>query len=188
MKDVYEEVPEFENDHYLFRFVKESDASDLLEVYSDKNALPFFNSDNCHGDNFYYPTTERMKEAINFWIKSYETKWFVRWAIVEKQKEKAIGTVELFHRDANDYFNNTALLRLDLKSSHEKAEVIEEVSGIILPSACKLFDAKKIATKVPLYAIERMAAFKKLGFTKSEEFLVGGSDGYSYKDYWEKQG
>ena len=47
---------------------------------------------------------------------------------------------------------------------------------------------KKIATKIPLYAIERMAAFKKLGFTKSEEFLVGGSDGYSYKDYWEKQG
>ena len=23
---------------------------DLLKVYSDKNALPFFNSDNCDGD------------------------------------------------------------------------------------------------------------------------------------------
>ncbi|MBO4385750.1 MAG: GNAT family N-acetyltransferase [Treponema sp.] len=187
MKDVYEEVPEFENEHYLFRFVKESDASDLLEVYSDKNALPFFNSDNCHGDNFYYPTIERMKEAIAFWIKSYETKWFVRWAIVEKQSGKAIGTVELFHRDANDYFNNIALLRLDLKSSHEKADVIEEVSSLILPAVYEMFNAEKIITKVPLYAIERMAAFKKLGFAKSEEFLVGTSDGYSYKDYWEKQ-
>ena len=186
MKDIYEEVPQFENEHYLFRFVKESDANDLLEVYSDKNALPFFNSDNCHGDNFYYPTIERINEAIR--IRSYQTKWFVRWAIVEKQSKKAVGTVELFHRDANDYFNNTALLRLDLKSSLEKAEVIEEVSGIILPPACKLFNAEKIATKVPLYAIERMAAFKKLGFAKSQEFLVGGSDGYSYKDYWEKQG
>lgn len=36
------------------RFVSEDDTDDLSEVYSDKNALPFFNSDNCDGDNFYY--------------------------------------------------------------------------------------------------------------------------------------
>ena len=29
-----------------------------VNVYGDKNALPFFNSDNCHGDNFYYPDEE----------------------------------------------------------------------------------------------------------------------------------
>ena len=50
MKSVYEEVPVFENERYLLRFVANDDANDLLEVYSDKNALPFFNSDNCHGD------------------------------------------------------------------------------------------------------------------------------------------
>ena len=44
MKPVYEEVPVFENDDYLLRFVTVDDAKDLLKVYGDKNALPFFNS------------------------------------------------------------------------------------------------------------------------------------------------
>ena len=52
MKPVYEEVSVFENDDYLLRFVTVDDAKDLLKVYGDKNALPYFNSDNCHGDNF----------------------------------------------------------------------------------------------------------------------------------------
>ena len=63
MTDVYKECPSFENEKYLIRFVDAKDADDLLEVYSDKNALPFFNSDNCDGDNFYYPTKEKMLRA-----------------------------------------------------------------------------------------------------------------------------
>ena len=49
---VYENCPVLENEKYVLRFVKKDDASDLLKVYSDKHALPFFNSDNCDGDNF----------------------------------------------------------------------------------------------------------------------------------------
>ena len=49
MSDVYENCPAFENDKFLLRFSQLDDAEDLVSVYSDKNALPFFNSDNCHG-------------------------------------------------------------------------------------------------------------------------------------------
>ena len=45
MKSVYDEVPVFENEDFILRFVTIDDAKDLLEVYSDKNALPFFNRD-----------------------------------------------------------------------------------------------------------------------------------------------
>ena len=58
--DVYKNCPTLESDKYLIRFLEERDLDDLFEIYSDKNALPFFNSDNCDGDNFYYPTKERM--------------------------------------------------------------------------------------------------------------------------------
>ena len=102
MTGVYKECPSFENDKYLIRFVDAKDADDLLEVYSDKNALPFFNSDNCDGDNFYYPTKEKMLSAIDFWLRSYETKWFVRWTVIDKTISKAIGTIEMFHRKADD--------------------------------------------------------------------------------------
>ena len=53
-------------------------------------------------------------------------------------------------------------------------------------SAYELFNTKKLITKIPVYAIERKAAFEKIEFTKSNEFLIGTFDDYSYKDYWEK--
>lgn len=34
------------NNNLLVRLIREDDADDLLQVYSDKNALPFFNGDN----------------------------------------------------------------------------------------------------------------------------------------------
>lgn len=74
MQNVYDEVPLFEDERFLLRFVEKKDAESLLNVYGDKNSLPFFNSDNCHGDNFYYPTLERMEKAIDFWLESYKSK------------------------------------------------------------------------------------------------------------------
>lgn len=81
---IYEEIPKWESENYVVRGVLGDDIGDLLEVYSDKNALPFFNSDNCDGDNFYYNTEKKMKEALGFWTYSYENKWFARLSIVEK--------------------------------------------------------------------------------------------------------
>ena len=49
--DPYNHFPRFESARFLLREVKESDLSDLLEVYSDPLSWPYFNSDNCHGDD-----------------------------------------------------------------------------------------------------------------------------------------
>ena len=59
---VYENCPILETDCFLIRRIEEQDAEDLLEVYSDLNALPFFNSDNCHGSNFYITKLLDMKK------------------------------------------------------------------------------------------------------------------------------
>jgi hypothetical protein len=63
MGDVYKNCPEYENEDYLVRMVCQEDKMDLLKVYSDKRAVPFFNSDNCGGDDFYYTTESRMEPA-----------------------------------------------------------------------------------------------------------------------------
>ena len=93
MQEVYEKCPEFENEKYKLRFVSQDDCTDLLKVYSDLKAVPFFNSDNCGGDDFYYSTMERMKEAIEYWIFEYNRKGFVRWSIFNKEKAEVIGTI-----------------------------------------------------------------------------------------------
>ena len=62
--DVYKECPKFENDRYILRLTVRGDCDGLLKVYSDKKAVPFFNGDNCHGDDFYYTTAERMLQGV----------------------------------------------------------------------------------------------------------------------------
>jgi ribosomal-protein-alanine N-acetyltransferase len=64
MEDIYKSCPVLKNDRYVLRFTTCDDGPDLLKVYRDERSVPFFNSDNCHGDGFYYETLDRMEEAI----------------------------------------------------------------------------------------------------------------------------
>lgn len=90
----------------------------------------------------------------------------------------------MFHRSANDDFNHVGVLRLDLKSEYETSEEISTIMNLIVPPAFDLFECEEIITKVPVYAVERMEAMKRVGFKKSTKLLVGTIDGYAYKDYW----
>lgn len=175
----------FENAAYLLRPVEERDAADLLEVYGDKNALPFFNSDNCDGDNFYYDTPEQMENALRFWKQSYENGWFIRWAIVDRAVSKAVGTVEACQRvsQPDDPFNGAGILRIDVKSGYETEDVLAQVGGLIVPTVFEGFGCGSIITKAPIYAVERIRAVRRLGFLKSEHLLIGKT-GYAYDGYW----
>lgn len=184
MGNPYEKCPVYENGTYLLRLIENSDAPDLLQVYSDEKAVPFFNSDNCHGDDFHYTTLERMQSAISFWLQSYQDKYFVRWAIVDKNNGQAVGTIELFSRRAKDYFDQCGLLRLDLRSDYECADTIREILSLIVPPAFELFDCQMLATKIPPAALQRKTAAEQLGFFLSNEKLIGGDDGKIYTDYY----
>ena len=183
MSNVYKICPQFGNEKNLLRFISEEDCKDLLNVYSDKKAVPLFNSDNCGGDDFYYTTESRMEEAIKYWLWEYERQGFVRWSIVDKNTNEAIGTIELFHRDSNDYFTNCGLLRLDLRSDYENETDIQNILSLIIESTFELFDCDKIATKAIPEAKERIKALSNMGFVLSKEKLIG-HDEMEYKDYF----
>ena len=178
----YEKCPVFENQNYLLRFVEIDDAPDLYLVYSDEKAVPLFNSDNCINE-FYCTSLEQMRQTIEFWQQEYQKKYYVRWTIWDKNVHHAIGTIELFNRKAEDYFNDCGLLRLDLRSDYEYGNKITEILSLMLVTAFDLFECKMIATKVPVFAEERKKAVEKLGFTLSEEILVGSHNGKSYTNY-----
>lgn len=155
-----------EGENYLVRKLEVRDTSDLLSVYSDEKSVPLFNSDNCNGDDFHYTSLERMQHAVEFWLWSYTNKYFVRFSIIDKRRQKVIRTIELFHRDSKDYFNRCGLLRLDLKSDYD------------------LFDCDMVATKIPTFAGERKAAAVQNGFFATDKALVGGDDGKVYTNYY----
>ena len=93
--------------------------------------MPFFNIDNCDGDNFYYATEERMAEAIRFWHMPYENGWFVRLSIVDKSILSVIGTVELCVRVSEDEFNNMGILRVDVRSDYEQEESLYDIFSLV---------------------------------------------------------
>ena len=181
---IYESCPVIENDNFKLRLVSLEDCCDLLKVYSDEKAVSLFNSDNCGGDDFHYTTYERMKQAIEYWLFEYDRKGFVRFSIVDKKPSEAVGTIELFNRVAEDYFNNCGLLRLDLRSDYEKENVIKDILSLIVFKAFDLFCCDKVAIKAIPEAKERIKAIEELGFVRSEEKLIGTHDLINYDSYY----
>ncbi len=185
LSDVYTTPPVFENEQYLIRFIKQEDCADLLRVYADKKSVPLFNSDNCGGDDFHYTTMERMTQAIAFWLREYEQRYYVRMTICDKRIcSTPVGTIEIFNRHADDFFHNCGLLRLDLRSDYEAYDEIYNLLSLIVPPIFPLFSCNMIATKAIPAAAERIAALRSFGFVLSSEKLIGGHDGQAYNDYW----
>lgn len=184
-KNIYEYCPNIENDNYLLRLVIKEDLEGLHQVYSDKEAVPYFNSDNCNGDIFYYETIERMESAIKFWIDSYTWKYFVRFTIIDKLTNIILGTIEAFHRDSTDSYNNVCVIRLDLRSDYEKEKVINELFLLIEEPFYDLFYAEALITKIQPFANERKKALKSIGYKESFDPSIG-PDGTKYYHYYFK--
>lgn len=180
--NVYAQCPEVSGRRYALRLVREKDCEDLLKVYSDAEAVPLFNSDNCNGDDFHYTTLERMREAIDFWLWSYANGWFVRWSILDRETDSAIGTVELFRQEYDHGRRARAVLRLDLRSDYEREEAVADILSLVFPSAFEWFGCDTAITKAKPIALQRRKALASLGFTDSEE-TVTGNDGTVYSDY-----
>lgn len=164
MKNIYEECPIYKKELITLRQTNMEDAEELLRCYSDEKAVTFFNSDNCNGDNFYYTTIERMREAIDFWNFSYKNKYFVRWTVILNDTKERIGTIEMFHRIAEDEFNHHGVLRIDLQSSFETQPIINEILEIVDENFYKTFEVEVILTKAIPEATERIATLVENGY------------------------
>lgn len=163
-KNIYEECPVYKNRLIKLRQTNMEDAHELLKCYSDKKAVPFFNSDNCNGDNFHYTTIERMRKAIEFWDLSYKKKYFVRWTVIVNDTNERIGTIEMFHRIEEDEFNHFGVLRIDLQSKYEVQPIINEILEIANENFYEAFDVQAILTKAIPEDTERISSLVKNGY------------------------
>lgn len=183
--DVYKECPVLENDIYKIRLIEEKDSEDLLKVYSDKNSLPFFNSDNCNGSNFYCSTQEHMDALIKYWLMEYhKLKGFVRFSIIDKQIGEVIGTIEMFKRYSEDSYNKCGVLRLDVRSDYEQADLLHGIIELFIDQFYEWFECSVIITKAQLYAVERIKALEEMKFAKAGKPLIGHNQNMVYNDYW----
>lgn len=178
MKNIYEECPVYGKKIITLRQTNMEDAQELLNCYSDEKAVPFFNSDNCNGDNFNYTTIERMKQAIDFWSFSYKNKYFVRWTVILNDTNEKAGTIEMFHRIADDEFNHYGVLRIDLQSNYETQPIINEILEIVNEYFYEAFDVEAILTKAIPDATERIVTITHKGYNPINRKLL------TYDDYF----
>lgn len=178
MNEVYIKCPEYRSKLITLRKTVMEDAEELLKCYSDENVVPLFNSDNCHGDDFHYTTLERMREALKFWDFSYDNGYFVRWTVILNSTSEKTGTVEMFHRIAEDEFNHFGVLRIDLQSKYETQQIIDEILEIASENFYKAFEVEAILTKAVPGALERISSLEKNGFDPLNKKLM------IYDDYF----
>lgn len=172
INDIYKQCPIYTNGIITLRQTILDDAEELLKCYSDEKAVSFFNFDNCNGDDFHYTSMERMKQAIDFWDYSYKNKYFVRWTVILKDTQEKIGTIEMFHRIADDEFNHYGVLRIDLQSNYEKQKYIDDILEIANGNFFNDFNVKFILTKAIPDATERIVSLARKGYSPLNKRFV----------------
>jgi [ribosomal protein S5]-alanine N-acetyltransferase len=179
IQNPYESCPVYETEHFLFRFVQLEDAQDLLECYSDLLSALIFNSDNCTS-NFIYHTTAEMTGCILFWLEDYRRGGYVRFSIVDRARQVAIGTIECFARPGIfEPFGKVGMLRVDLASPYERVDTISKILDVIHASFFDLFGVNSMITKAIPAAQERIAALQQAGYWQLEDNII-----LPYGDYW----
>ncbi|NLV35589.1 MAG: GNAT family N-acetyltransferase [Clostridiaceae bacterium] len=161
-RNPYVECPVFETENFILRLVTEDDAADLLTCYSDTSARPIFNSDTCTS-NFFYDTSDEMRDCIKMWLNSYVRKEFVRFSIIDKFSSHAVGTIEMFGMVGKSE-TTRGILRLDIMSKYEEAAYLGELFTLCLNDFFDLFAVNQIVTKAIPQAVKRVNILKKLGF------------------------
>lgn len=175
--DPYDICPVYESRQFMLRLVLPEDAEDLLVCYSNPEAQPIFNSDNCTSD-FLYSSLDDMKRCIEEWIDAYKKKDYTRFSIIDKQNNKAVGTVEIFGSDENQGYS---VLRIDILPQYENQEHLNELL-CIADSFFLDFGCYRIVTKAIPEAAERIKALTKHGYTHYPE-----NDEWKRKDYYIKK-
>ena len=162
MINPYDKCPDLESQNFTLRLVSENDAEDLLICYSDPKAQEFFNIDNFpHDCNF--NTIEEMQCCIQFWLMEYSQDAYVRFSIVDKTINKAVGTIEMFGM-IGKYKSDPGLLRIDIVSAYEEFEYLIELFALCIDNFYIIFGVSKIATKAISNAVNRLKALQEIGF------------------------
>ena len=174
MNNPYKKCPVFETEHFIIRLVSVEDAEDLLMCYGDPKAQAFFNIDNFPID-CRFQTVDEMLKYIQFWLREYSQEAYIRFSIVDKGTDKAIGTIEMFGM-VGKYKTDPGLLCIDIASDYESVPYLNEIFCVCIDNFYDLFEVSAIATKAIPEAVHRINVLNALGFC--------AGNFYDRKDYY----
>ena len=158
--DPYSKCPEYESKNFRLRLVSMDDAEDLLECYKK----PTINV--CTYDRS-LQTLDEMRDFIGFWLEQYKFRSFIRFSIMDKQINKAVGTVEVF---------DSGILPIDVTfdvaSKYENEECLSELIKISDSFFCDFKCRQIVTTAVPgaICRINVLTQNEYVPYPKSDEW------------------
>jgi len=117
-----------------------------------------------------YATLDEMKECINSWITEYENRYYIRFAVLDVETKKAVGTVEIFENIRNEAnitreeIKYGCVLHVDLAASYETKKYISELLVLAEQNFVKTFRFKYLLIRAVPEAAERVAALGAAGY------------------------
>lgn len=165
LNEVFKEFPVIETERVILRELKEEDAEELYNYYSDEKVYKYLD---WNGPS----SVEDAKKCIAIWRRGFEERWIIRWAILTKTDNKLIGTV--FYGDMEGDFSGKVRADIGYELSREcwNEGIMTEVLKALIPFGFQ---------KLGLYRIQAIAnpenttsihLLKKVGL--QEEGLLRG--------------
>lgn len=181
----YEQDLTYETESFFIRRVKAADAEELLQCYSDPKSAPIFNADNCTCD-FIYHDVVALTALINFWEQEYAAGYYVRYSIIDKGRNSAVGTIEMFAKETiiKD-IGQVGVLRIDLASAYEKEAYLSELLKMAKDCFFEDFGVENIITKAVSIAEKRTKVLRDFGYKPLEDLDISGQhmDYYICRNY-----
>lgn len=180
----FEKCPVYETKNLILTKVKEEDAEDLFQCYSDPITVSQMNNDNCGGD-WDVSSIDIVKKGICGWKREFEAKFYIRWSVTHKETKRIIGTIEIAPVPNTTRFLDgvcqTGILRVDIISYFEEVELISEILKMTTDNFYYDFDIKNIVTKSSADHIKRITALEYNSFEKCKNKSIVKFDDYYIK-------
>lgn len=145
-----------QTESFAIRLIDKKDSVSLFKCYHNKDCVELMNDDNCDF-GFYVDTVEKMEETVGYWIDFYNKKYFIRFSIVDRKTQIAVGTIEGFAGD-------DGVLRVDILTEFENQKCLSEIFDFAKKNFYEYFGNKRIFTKAVDKATQRRKALNSCGW------------------------
>lgn len=114
--------PTFETERLILRPLRTSDYKDLYEIFKDREHLKYFGIPSVQ-------TLSDAKQLTKDWVQRLEPFGFLRWTLVLKTNEKAIGTIGL--HSFNSHYKKGAV-GYELNAAYQHQGYIQEALQMVM--------------------------------------------------------
>ncbi len=155
--EIFRVFPEFESKRLRFRDIKHTDVHDLYEIYSNGATLKYqvispFKSE------------KEMTRYVDVIHDGYQNRYFIRWALEEKESGKLIGLISLHHLELWNYKAEVGYI---LNENFWNKGLTTEALEKLMEKAIKTWGLHRIEALIHPGNIPSLRVVEKLGFYKA---------------------